>query len=362
MKICFVSSGTFEHVQPYINYFKDLGHEIYFVALSPSPDRGVKIIPAYIGKGEKYNIDTQKWKYIFSAFKARTAVKKIQPDIVHAHYATSGGFATLLINHPNTILTVHGSDVNEAIKSPYWKILLKIIFRRCKFITVVSQELEQKVLSLGIDKIKIKNINIGIDFDKFYYKRGNREYSGKLKIICNRSFKPVYDHETLLKGLLLLRGKVNYHLTLLGDGPLKDKLIQFVNDNGLESYVSFYGRIPNEKQIDIFRKNNIYISSSKSDGTSLSLLEAMAAGLFPIVTDIPGNKFWISNKFNGLLFPVGNFRLLADCIEKVSLNNDLIQGSITSNQQLIRLKGNREVNMNEIEGLYFQLIKAQHRI
>src|SRR6185312_5603637 len=132
MKVCFVSSGTFEHIQPYLDYFKSKNHEVYFVALSPSPDRNVKIINAYIGSEKKYNIETQKWKYIFSAFKARVAVRKIKPDIVHAHYVTSGGVAALLINHPNTILTVHGSDVNEAIKSPYWKRLLKLIFKRCK--------------------------------------------------------------------------------------------------------------------------------------------------------------------------------------------------------------------------------------
>jgi len=358
MKICFVSSGTFEHVQPYIDFFKSNGHEIYFVALSPSPDRGVKIIRAYIGSEKNYNIDTQKWKYIFSAFKARAAIRKTKPDIVHAHYATSGGVAALFINHPHTILTVHGSDVNEAMKSLYWKMVLKFIFRRCKFITVVSQELEEKVLSLNIDKAKVKNINIGIDFRKFYFKRTNEEYPAKLKIICNRSFKPVYDHITLLKGLLLLKNKVDYHLTLLGDGPLRKTLMQFVSGNGLEKKVSFCGRIPNSEQIDIFKKHNIYISSSKSDGTSLSLLEAMASGLFPIVTDISGNKMWVSSNINGLLFPVENFKLLADCIEKASLSTDLINDSVIFNQELIRVKGNRNINMKETEDLYFQMIEA----
>jgi len=357
MKICFVSSGTFEHIQPYLDYFNSNNHEVYFIALSPSPDRGVKIIKAYIGNENNFNIESQKWKYVFSAFKARKAVRKIKPDIVHAHYVTSGGIAALFINHPNTILTVHGSDLNESIKSRYWKILLRIIFLRCKLITVVSKELEDKVLSLNIDKEKVKVLNVGIDFDKFYFSRKKEEFSDELKIICNRTFKPVYDHITLLKALTLVKDKVKYHLTLLGDGPLRNFLIKFVIDNGLEKYVSFCGRISNDEQIDIFRKHNIYISSSKSDGTSLSLLEAMASGLLPIVTDIPGNKIWISDNINGLLFPVAQYILLAECIQKVRFNNNLIKESIILNQELIKNKGNRNVNMKELESIYFQALK-----
>ena len=64
--------------------------------------------------------------------------------------------------------------------------------------------------------------------------------------------------------------------------------------------------------------NWIYLSAASSDGTSVSLLEAMAAGMICIVTDYPSNLEWIENSVNGFIFPSGNYKALGSLIEKVS--------------------------------------------
>ena len=67
---------------------------------------------------------------------------------------------------------------------------------------------------------------------------------------------------------------------------------------------------------DMLAKADIYVSASRSDGTSLSLLEAMAAGAFPVVSDIPANREWLTGQGDGLLFDVDGDKMLADCLEK----------------------------------------------
>ncbi len=357
LRICYIASGTFDHVQPYLNYFKNNGWEIYFIALSPSPDRNVTTLNAWRGSEKDYKLNSKKWRYFISAIIARTLVKKIKPDIVHAHYATSGGLAALLINHPKTILTVHGSDLNVSIKSRIWKKLLKLIFSRCQYINVVSDELEEKALSLRIPKNKVKNINVGIDFEKFYFDRSMQEPAKQLKIICNRSFKPVYNHVTLLKALVILKASgIPFHVKLLGDGILKSELMKFVEENDLLLDVSFLGMIANEDQIRIFEENDIYVSPSLSDGTSLSLLEAMASGLFPIVTKIQANLSFIENEKNGLLFPIKDYKTLAECLIQAYTNYNLVIESIPTNQKKCFEMGNRKKNMEKIESLYFKML------
>ena len=68
--------------------------------------------------------------------------------------------------------------------------------------------------------------------------------------------------------------------------------------------------------LEALHSGSCYISASLSDGTANSLLEAMAAGLFPIVSDIPANREWIADGENGMLFPPGDHMALARCLER----------------------------------------------
>ncbi|WP_343672659.1 glycosyltransferase [Chitinophaga sp.] len=355
MKICFLSAGTFTHIQPYIDYFKGKGHEVHFIALSPSPERNVPVHNAWTGK--EYDVKANKYKYITAAFKARKIVSKLRPDIIHAHYVTSGGLAAYVINHPKTVLTAHGSDINASVKSPVWRFLLKRILGRVSAVNVVSGELYDKVLQLGIAESKIYNINVGIDYDIFREHHAAHSAPYVLKMVCNRRFESVYDHMTILRALVLLRQKqVPFEMSFIGGGPLLQAAINFVNMHGLENQVTFYGQVENIAQLAVFEKCNVYLSSSRSDGTSLSLLEAMAAGLFPVVTDIVANRAILVHETSALLFPVGDAEKLAK--ELTYLRNEFfvkVPGIITNNQDFVVQKGNRQTNMQKLEKIYNEI-------
>ncbi|MBC5995068.1 glycosyltransferase family 4 protein [Pontibacter cellulosilyticus] len=358
MKIAFISSGTFTHIQSYIDFFKEQGHEVYFIALSPSPQRNVPVLQAWIGKETKFNLVRDKWKYLLAAFKAKKIVRGLKPDIVHGHYATSAGVALLVCNFQNSVITVHGSDVNSSMKSATWRFILKRIFKSVKYVNVVSNELELKVRSLGVDASKIVNVNVGIDVGKYYKNIGKSSIGDnyKLKIICNRSFEPVYDHFTILKGLKVLQEKeIPYEAVFLGDGSMKESLERFTVNNELQN-VKFLGRIPNAEQPYVFSNHNIYVSASLSDGTSLSLLEALASGLFPIVSDIKANRDILQHNRNGLLFPVGDFTQFANCLEELFLQKHVSEDKLCFNQQLVSKVGDRKVNLKKIESLYRSIL------
>jgi len=359
MKICFISPGTFEHVQSYIDFFKENGHEVYFLALSPTPDRNVKTINCFLGRNELKDKRPKKWQYVMSAIIAKFLISKIKPDIVHAHFATSSGLAAWIIGHRNTIISAHGTDVNAGVESTFWRYFLKQFFKSAKIVHVVSQQLENKVANLGISKNKICNLNVGIPVEKFRISRTNND-NDELKLLCNRSFETVYDHQTILDSLLCLRDKnVNLKLTLIGDGSLKGRLIRFVKDNNLESNVTFIGRIPYEEQIKYFKNNHIYISSSLSDGTSLSLLEALSAGLYPVVSDISANTEWIEDGVNGALFPIKEPNYLASLLEKLFNDRKNIFKVSSINQNLVDKKGSRSKNMIELENIYKRVLDGK---
>jgi L-malate glycosyltransferase len=356
MRICYIALGTFTHVGPYIDYFKEAGHDVHFVCLSPSPDRGV---PTYnMGLGRGYSERDGKWKYPLSMLRARRLVRKLKPDIVHAHYATSCGLTAMVCGFHPTVVTVHGSDLTIGIKSALWRPLLRRIFEHSDCVNTVSTDLEEMVVSLGIGRDKIQTLTLGIDTEKFQFvERAAFDPARKLKLVCTRRLEPVFDHATIIAALTRLKEKrIAFHTTLVGGGSLLNKVRQQTVSAGLDDNVTFAGAVHNDDLPEILARHDIYLSASLWDGTSLSLLEAMATGLFPIVSDIKANSAWLSRNTDGLRHKVGDADDLAKCIMQFCDNPQLAAAAAKRNRERVVEHGNRKTNMKRLEDIYQRLI------
>ena len=259
MRICFISAGTFSHIDPYLEYFREAGHDVHFVCLSPSPQRSV---PTYnLGYGNKYSPTQGKWKYPLSMIRARKVISKINPDIIHAHYATSGGLAALISGFHPAIITVHGSDLINGVKSIVWKPLLKKIFNYTDCVNVVSQELEEIALSLGINREKIETLTLGIDTEKFaFVERPLFERTSPLKMICTRRLEEVFDHFTILNAMAVLKEEdINFIMTFAGEGSMLDEMKKHVKGLELSKQVNFTGKISNDDLPGVLAKNDIVL-------------------------------------------------------------------------------------------------------
>lgn len=356
MRICFISLGTFTHIGAYLDYFRQAGHDVSFLSLSPSPERGV---PTYnVGLGSRYSETRGKWKYPISMIRARKLLKRLKPDIVHAHYATSAGLAALVCGFHPTVVTVHGSDLTVGIKSRIWRPLLRRIFEHADCVNAVSRDLAKMVLSLGTETKKVETLTLGIDTDKFaFVERRAPDASRGLRLVCTRRLEPVFDHQTIISALVLLKEKgIKFHATIVGDGSMRDTLKEQVRAVGLDGRVSFTGRVHNDELPEILRLHDVYLSASLWDGTSLSLLEAMATGLFPIVSDIKANSAWLSHNADGLLHKVGDAADLANCIIQLCSNPHLAVDAAGRNREKIVRSASRKTNMKRLEGIYQELI------
>jgi glycosyltransferase involved in cell wall biosynthesis len=359
MRICFISLGTFSHIGPYLDYFKEAGHDVHFVSMSPSPERAVPIYN--VGFGKKYSASEGKWKYPFSMMRARRLIKKLKPDIVHAHYVTSAGLTAMVCGFHPAIVTVHGSDLTTGIKSKIWRPLLKRIFEFSDCINTVSKDLQDMVLSLGISEEKVETFTLGIDTDKFkFVPRRKISRSGVLKLICTRRLEPVFDHRTIIQALSLLKKNwPKFQMTIAGDGSLLGELKQQIKDAGLDDSVDFLGRVSNDDLPELLGRYDVYLSASLWDGASLSLLEAMATGLFPVVSDIKANSAWLSNGVDGLLHKVGDAEDLAKKIMQLLDQPRLLTAAAKGNRKKVVESADRKTNMKHLETVYVELIKKR---
>jgi glycosyltransferase involved in cell wall biosynthesis len=103
---------------------------------------------------------------------------------------------------------------------------------------------------------------------------------------------------------------------------------------------------------DLLTKADIYVSTSLYDGTSVSLLEAMASGCFPVVSDIPSNREWIRDGENGFLVPVNDEQYLAKKIIDAIRDKGLLEKARKENQSISEEKTLWPVCIEKMKEIY----------
>ena len=134
-----------------------------------------------------------------------------------------------------------------------------------------------------------------------------------LKIINIGRYTEQKDQMTLLKGLKVLDKKIDYEAVIIGKGFLKDRLINYSQNNGLKNKIKFINFISNP--YPLIKQADIFVLSSAYEGLPNVLLEALTLNKFIISTNCPtGPKEILLNGKGGLLFKVGNYKELANKI------------------------------------------------
>ncbi|MCJ7497212.1 MAG: glycosyltransferase family 4 protein, partial [candidate division Zixibacteria bacterium] len=255
-----------------------------------------------------------------------------------------------------------GSDVLISSKRSFFhRTRTKYVLSKADLVTCDGMNIYKELSALGVEKDKIVLAPMGVELNLLRERSisGRFENKEEIIILSMRSLEPVYDLKTLIKAIPLVvnQSHKNIKFWIIGEGRQKEELVKLSLNLGIERNIEFRGYIAREELEDCLQKADIYISTSLSDSTSVSLLEAMASGLLPVVSDIPGNLEWIEEGKNGFLFPAGNYQALAQKI--VWMINDFkdIEKLRMENQKIIKEKALWEENMKMIENKFLELFR-----
>jgi glycosyltransferase involved in cell wall biosynthesis len=307
--------------------------------------------------------------YITGFFLTIYAVFKNKCDIIHAHWAIPtgliGAWVGSILKKP-LLITIHGSDLRMALERPGF--LRKIFVYVCKnaaHINCVSNVQKREMEQLGIKGEKISVIPMGVD-EAFLETGKGRKIElnkGSFIILSNRNLLPLYNVSLLVRAIpLILKEEPGTKFLIAGDGAEKEALEREVEKLNINLSVKFSGRVPHNMMPNLLSKVDIYVSTSPYDGTSVSLLEAMGSGAFPIVTDIPANREWIINSQNGFLVPVNDERYLANNIIDAIRGKGLLGEGLEKNQLIIKEKALWPVCIEKIKKIYQTSIEKKWEI
>ena len=187
-------------------------------------------------------------------------------------------------------------------------------------------------------------------------------HDGNFLFICTRSWEPIYGIDVLLQAFALAAKKAPHlRLLLIGHGSQESKVLSFIEDRELEDRILIPGAVSGADMPSYFRSANAYISCAESDGTSLSLLEAMATGLPVIVADNPSNREWVTEGENGWLGKIGSPESFADKMLLAAAHGASSRREMSvRNQRIVEERADWDKNFPLLLSAYDNLL-AMHR-
>jgi len=301
--------------------------------------------------------------YLMGFFFALYAGFKNNCDLIHVHWAIPTGligvFLRLLIRRP-LLVTVHGSDFRLATEgSALLRRLFLWVCTRANHLTCVSGVLRGGMERLGVPQQKISTFPMGVDgkFLDVGRQRNDVPTERPLTVISNRNLLPLYNLSLLIHSIPGVLEKEPGTLFLIaGEGTQRSDLEKQVKELKVEKSVRFLGRVAHESMPELLLNSDIYVSTSLSDGTSVSLLEAMAAGAFPIVTAIPSTLEWIKDGENGFLVPATEERVLAERIVRVIRDRTLLKKGRQANMKIVQERALWPVTIGRVREIYSKIL------
>lgn len=292
-------------------------------------------------------------------------LRTIKPDIINLHVRHYYSPA-ILLSHCPYVLTSWGLEVLELPNADLLtKNLAKMTALFAHKIIVDARCLKEIWMSLGAPSNKVEVIPFGVNLDIFKPEKNQDFVRKKLQlrqsdtvVISTRPFvNGHYNLECLIKAIPLVVGRYeNVKFILKGTGPLEAFIKELSDRLKISKYVRFVGLTSHNEVAHYLAASDIYVSTSFLDSTSVSLLEAMASGLPPITTDIAGNREWVENGRNGLLYPPRNHVALASNIVRLIENKRERKLYGKRCLEIVRQKANWEKCVTRIETVYQGLL------
>lgn len=334
MKILQVGPNSV-HVSYYISALSETEKDIYLLSEEVCDFQGVK---------ENFVISFRSLNPS-AVLKSNRLLKqllvKLKPEVIHIHQVNRAAYFVARIARKlniRVVTTAWGSDVLLIPKqNSFFKYLVTHSLKNSALVTADSQDMIQamkalypqgnyKLLQYGIDPI------IAIEKEKIIY--------------SNRLHEPLYRIEKVIDYFKDFSAQhPDWKLVIAGTGSQTEHLKSLVKESNLASKTSFVGWQKKPENSAWYAKSSIYISIPSSDGTSVSVLEAMSAGCIPVVANLLVSHEWIVSEKNGIIEKIGENPLL----KALEIDREVCANI---NTELINNKATRAASIKEFVSFY----------
>jgi L-malate glycosyltransferase len=304
------------------------GHAVYFLRLERAgrqlEDRPIPAaVKQIVWRGGHAAFRWRDLPALF--FDLRAVLRQVQPDLVHAGPIQTCAFLAALSGFRPLVSISWGSDLlRDASKNRCYRWITRYTLRASTVLVGDCQAVRDCALTYGTPADRVFTFPWGIDLDRFVPKSTAGELPGlrsrlgwqdNFVVLSLRSWEPVYGIDVLLRGFArAAQQEPRLRLLLMGGGSLAPMVHQLIRQHDLADRVYLGGQVGQTDLPQVYQAADLYLSASHSDGSSVSLMEALGCGLPVLVSDIPSNHEWVVDGEQGWMFADGDDQALSAAI------------------------------------------------
>jgi glycosyltransferase involved in cell wall biosynthesis len=370
--------GDFDgvHTRSWLRWFIDRGHDVHAVSFYPPrerlegatlhtlrPARGDRVTSATVAPSPRSRLPRGPMR-LAHALRYRAAglareLRSIRPDVVHAHYLVEHGFYGAIAGVRPYVVTAWGSDVLvEPGRDPVSNLIARFTVRRADLLTSNNAYMADRLVALGAPRSKVEVVTLGAD--RYFTLRHTESVnvrgrsSGTPCVLSTRAHEPLYNIDEIIEAFgRVVRTRPDTRLVVAHGGSRAAALQRQASATG--GRVEFLGFLDRAAFRDALTDAEVFVSVPSSDGTSVALLQAMAAGCFPIVADLPTQRELVEDGVSGYRVPLHRPDVLAQRVASALADPELRRGAAMRNRELVERRGLNENEMLRMEALYRRL-------
>lgn len=328
MRILYLGWSYTTHDRRFLDLIAS-AHEAYFLRLSEGSPRDERPLPAGVTEvlwDPPVSIGASPTAWARLAPRVAAVIARVDPQLVHAGPVQSAGLIAARARVRPLALMSWGSDLLvDAERGSEWLAATREAFAAADAFICDSDVVRARARALAdYPDDRIVQLPWGINVESFRPGpdetglRARLGWNDAVVVIWTRTWEPLYGLDVGLKAFALFHGRLPAaRLLLAGDGPERERTLRWIDDLSITNAVHILGRKGQAELAAAYRAADIYLSCAESDGTSVSLLEAMGTGLPVVVSDIPGNREWVTPA-GGRLAAVGNAPAFAGALGEIA--------------------------------------------
>ncbi len=360
MRICYIGDGDSIHNHFMIDWFHKHGHKLLFLTDTPENPPNCEVIQIVKRKGWG---PLRHWRAIR---KVRRIVHKWRPHILHAHNVTGYGYWGEGAKYSPFVVTAWGSDLNTLAHKnmAVYKMVCNAL-KAADFITADAEVLCETAREMAGTQADVRLLQWGVllpEFDAEVSEEMRKRFRGEsdFVFISTRRLRSNYNIESIISAYSRAMATMpKSRLLIVGDDEERSHLEEQVRKLGMKDRIIFTGWLTREELICALKVSDVFISVPESDSTALSMLEAFAARLPVIVSDLPANTEWVDSGENGYLVRPNDVIKLTQAMNRMGENRDRAREWGEFNRKLVEERGDREKEMKKLEQWYKDLAQKK---
>ena len=295
-------------------------------------------------------------------------LKERQIKVLHAHMFTASLWGRIAARRARTPVVIAHEHSTHTLDAWWRKTIDCVLLGWEEKVVTVSRDLEEQFKEAGYPSKKLLTIPNGLRLKGWDEAPSQAEVRRKLHIkddatvvVAVGALEPRKDHRNLLQAMAvlsdLLQEEARPVLLLVGDGPSRQELQGMAEKFSKKIEVRFMGEQPDVR--DFLWAANIYACSSFTEGTSIALLEAMAAGTPVVATEVGGNPEVLDQGKAGLLVPARDATALATAMYQVLSSTKEAKDRAACARERVRQEYSRKTMLERFAHLYVDSLKEK---